>query len=540
MSRKLTTAVRLSLGFGVLLGLLVISVVMGLNRLASIETMVERIVDVDWKKSVLANNAIDLMNSNTRETFLLFHIADPARVKQRIASNVQAINTTLEELDRLIYRPEGKAMLEDVRAQRKIYVDSFQRVSRLLDSDQRDQASNLMTSETAPALDLLLGSIGRLIEFQGKILEQSGADAAATYIDARNQLIVFLGLAIVLAVALSSWIIRAVTRPLGGEPDDAKAAVEKFALGDLTADIHLKAGDTHSLLAALQGMQRNQRAMIEKLTSNANSVASAADQLAVASKQIATSSAHQSDAAAGMASAVEQMTVSINQVTESAGEARRVTSAAGDLSHGGSSVIVRTVAEMQVIADTVAEAAKTIQVAGDSSQKISSIVQVIKDVADQTNLLALNAAIEAARAGEQGRGFAVVADEVRKLAERTAQATTDISNMITSIQLSSTTAVQTMEQAVIRVEDGVRFANEAGESMRAISDGTQRAVSAVNEISSALREQSTASNDIAANIEKIAQMSEENSAATQQASATAEHLQALAASTLSAVRVFRI
>ncbi|MDP3872025.1 MAG: methyl-accepting chemotaxis protein [Methyloversatilis sp.] len=540
MSRKLTTAVRLSLGFGALLGLLVISVGMGLNRLASIENMVERIVEVDWKKSVLANNAIDLMNSNTRESFLLFHIADPAPVKQRIASNVQAITTTLEKLDQLIYRPEGKAMLEDIRALRKRYVDSFQRVSRLLDSDQRDQASHLMTSETVPALDLLLASISRLVELQGKILEQSGATAAASYIDARNQLFAFLGLAIVLAGALSWWIIRAVTRPLGGEPDDAKAAVEKFALGDLTADIQLKAGDTHSLLAALQQMQRSQRVMIEKLTSNANSVANAAEQLAVASKQIATSSAHQSDAASGMASAVEEMTVSINQVTESAGEARRVTSEAGDLSHSGSGIIVKTVAEMQVIANTVTEAAKTIQAAGDSSQKISSIVQVIKDVADQTNLLALNAAIEAARAGEQGRGFAVVADEVRKLAERTAQATTDISNMITSIQQSSSSAVQTMEQAVIRVEDGVRFANEAGESMRAISGGTQRAVSAVSEISSALREQSTASNDIAANIEKIAQMSEENSAATQQASATAEHLKELAANTLAAVHVFRI
>ena len=540
MSRKLTTAVRLSLGFGVLLGLLVISVVMGLNRLASIETMVERIVEVDWKKSVLANNAIDLMNSNTRETFLLFHIADPAPVKQRIASNVQAINTTLERLEKLIYRPEGKAMLEDIRTQRKLYVDSFQRVSQLLDSNQRDQASRLIASETVPSLDRLLASISRLIEFQGKILEQSGAAAEADYIDARNQLIVFLGLAIVLAGALSSWIIRAVTRPLGGEPDDAKAAVEKFASGDLTADIHLKEGDTHSLLAALHTMQRNQRVMIEKLTRNANSVSSAAEQLAVASKQIATSSAQQSDAASGMASAVEEMTISINQVTESAGEARRVTSEAGDLSHSGSGVIVRTVEEMQAIANTVAEAAKTIQTAGDSSQKISSIVQVIKDVADQTNLLALNAAIEAARAGEQGRGFAVVADEVRKLAERTAQATTDISNMITSIQLSSNAAVETMEQAVIRVGDGVRFANEAGESMQTISDGTQRAVSAVNEISSALREQSTASNDIAANIEKIAQMSEENSAATQQASSTAEHLRELAASTLAAVRVFRI
>ncbi|HRQ46195.1 MAG TPA: methyl-accepting chemotaxis protein [Rhodocyclaceae bacterium] len=540
MSGKLTIATRLALGFGSMLILLVLAVVLGLSRLASVESMVERIVNVDWQKTVVANDTIDMMNANTRETFLLFHVSDTAPVRKRIASNVQAISALIERLDGLLYLPEGKAMLDEIRTKRKIYVDSFQNVSRLLDSGQRDQASRLMAAETVPALDELLAAMDRLIRLQGRILEDTGAEAERDYVNARNQLIAFLGLAIVLAGILSVWIIRAVTRPLGGEPDDAKSAVEQIAQGDLTADIRVRSGDSQSLLAALQGMQRNLRKMIAELTNNANGVAGAAEQLAVASKQIATSSAHQSDAASSMASAVEEMTVSINQVTDSAGEARQVTSDAGELSESGSDVIVRTVSEMQAIADTVAEAASTIQAVGDSSQKISTIVQVIKEVADQTNLLALNAAIEAARAGEQGRGFAVVADEVRKLAERTAQATTDISDMIEAMQSSAGAAVHTMEQAVTRVEGGVKLASQAGDSMRAISSGTQRAVSAVNEISSALKEQSTASNEIAANVEKIAQMSEENSAATQQAHATAQQLQELAASTLGAVRVFRI
>ncbi|TVO53176.1 methyl-accepting chemotaxis protein [Denitromonas halophila] len=540
MFGRLTIGLRLTLGFGALLGLLVLAIVLGLNRLASVEAMVERIVEVDWQKTELANDTIDLMNANTRETFLLFHTTDPAPVRQRIAANVKAITQLIEQLDQLLYLPAGKAMLGEIRSKRKIYVDSFVEVSKQLEAGARDAASRRMAAETVPALDALLASVARLIDLQGEILVQSGETAKASYASARTQLLMFLGLAVLVALGLTRWIVLSVTRPLGGEPDEARVAVETIARGDLSAAIAVRAGDSRSLLAALHGMQGNLRHMIGELTENANGVASAAEQLAAASAQIASSSANQSDAASSMASAVEQMTVSINQVTDSAGDARQVTRDAGTLSHAGGDVIARTVAEMQGIADTVADAARTIEAVGDSSQRISHVVQVIREVAEQTNLLALNAAIEAARAGEQGRGFAVVADEVRKLAERTAKATTEISDMITTMQSSSGAAVNTMERAVTRVGEGVALASRAGESMQAISGGTQRAVAAVNEISSALREQSVASNEIAANVERIAQMSEENSASTQQAHATAAQLQVLAEGTLSAVRVFRL
>lgn len=542
MLARMTIAKRLALGFGILLVLLVVAVALGLSRLATVDKMIDRIIALEWQKTVLANDTIDLMNAQTRDTYLLFHVPDqdhPA-IRTRITERVQAITRLLERLDVLVYVPEGKALLAEIREKRKIYVDSFSNVSRLMEAGRRDEASRLIATETVPALDVLLGTIDRLIRLQGSILEQTGEESHAAYLSARNQLVAFLVLAVLLSGVLSIWIIRAVTRPLGGEPDDARAAVERIAKGDLAVEIPTRKGDTESLLAALQAMRLNLRQMIGELTSNATSVSSAAEQLAVVSEQIATSSAHQSDSASKMACAVEQMTVSISQVADGASETRKITGDAGNLAAAGCEVIDRTVAEMHGIADAVSSAAQTIRAVGDDSRKISMVVQVIKEVADQTNLLALNAAIEAARAGEQGRGFSVVADEVRKLAERTAQATSDIATMIHGMQSTAETAVQTMEQAVSRVEHGVRLAGEAGGSMREITDGTQHAVASVVDISHALKEQSTASDEIAANVESIARKSEENSAATAQAHATVLQLQALAASTLGAVRVFRI
>ena len=340
-------------------------------------------------------------------------------------------------------------------------------------------------------------------------------------------------------VGLSHLVVRAVWAKLGGEPEHLQAIANAVAAGDLSMEIEVTRADEKSLLVAIHRMQQSLRKTIRELTGNAQGVASAAEQLASASQQVASSSARQSDAASSMASAVQQMTVSINQVSDSAGEAREVTMETGRLSDTGGHVIVKTVTEIQTIATAMAEAARTINAVGDSSNSISTIVQVIKEVADQTNLLALNAAIEAARAGEQGRGFAVVADEVRKLAERSARATTDIGDMIRSMQSSAGAAVRTMEDAVKRVDGGVSLASQAGVSMGEISGGTGRVVAAVNDISNALKEQSSVSNEISANVERIAQMSEENSAATQQAHATACMLQGLAASTLAAVQVFR-
>ena len=234
------------------------------------------------------------------------------------------------------------------------------------------------------------------------------------------------------------------------------------------------------------------------------------------------------------------MTVSIGHVSDSAREAVEISRKSGKLSTEGGEIISKATSEMSKIEETVRHTAQAIEELGQQSNQISSIVQVIKDVADQTNLLALNAAIEAARAGEQGRGFAVVADEVRKLAERTTKATEEITQMIAAMQHSAHAAVSTMETAVDQVSGGVALANQAGSAIVQIKDGAEQVVGVVNDISSALAEQSSASNDIAAQVEKVAQMTEENSAAAAETSSAANNLQELASDMRATVSRFKI
>jgi methyl-accepting chemotaxis protein len=357
---------------------------------------------------------------------------------------------------------------------------------------------------------------------------------------AEGQLYLTIAITVAVTLAFAYFAIGAYLSMIAGVRALGDGA-EKLAGGDLTGRVHCIAEDELEDVAKhFNHMAQSMQSLLGVVLETARQLGDAATQVSSSASQVSNSSVTQSEAASGMAAAIEEMTVGIDQIAEHARTAHDVSSESGKLSQDGGQIVQSTVAEMQKIADTVNESARIIEELGRHSEAISAIVNVIKEIADQTNLLALNAAIEAARAGEQGRGFAVVADEVRKLAERTTSSTQEISGMIGAIQNGTAGAVTSMQAGVARVAEGVTLSRRAGESIGRIKEGANRVQADVSDISNALREQSSASNDIARNVERIAQMSEENSAAVRGTAETARELERLASELQNEVRRFRV
>jgi methyl-accepting chemotaxis protein len=377
------------------------------------------------------------------------------------------------------------------------------------------------------------------------IIDRNITESAASYTAAKNaadralmaQLIAFLiGIAATVAVGYS--VMRSVMRPINIAK---QTVIDIAASNDLTKRIDYQATDeVGEMVKALNAMLEVVRQSMSRIQDHMASVQSAVNSMSTAAGEVAVSSGHQSSAAASMAASVEEMTVSIATINDSAAEARRLAASSAEISTSGGGIIARTVSEMGVIGNMITQASHVIASLGDDSQKISAVVNVIKEVADQTNLLALNAAIEAARAGEAGRGFAVVADEVRKLAERTTHSTADISGMVEKIQQSAVKAVAEMETMVRQVATGQELAVSAGENVREIQAAVGKVADAIVDISGALKEQNSASQDIAKHVERIAQMTDENHAAADSTSTSARNVDQLAEDVVKTIRVFRV
>ncbi|WP_370694914.1 MULTISPECIES: methyl-accepting chemotaxis protein [unclassified Pseudomonas] len=287
-------------------------------------------------------------------------------------------------------------------------------------------------------------------------------------------------------------------------------------------------------------MQRDLRGMIEVVRSNAHGVNGMSEKLSHGCHEVAGSSQQQSAAASTMAAAASEMTASIEEITRHAGRALNMAHQAESLAKDGGRVIHQVVSDMDGIARSAQQSAQVIRTLDKESEAIFSIIQVIKGIADQTNLLALNAAIEAARAGEQGRGFAVVADEVRSLAGRTSTSTQEIASMVARIQQNTREAVTSMEEGVAQVDKGMAVTAEVERAIREILQATLSTTELVNDISRTIGEQSLASNEIAHQVEMIAGMSESNSRVIATTASTTDELSSLAGELSQSVDRFRL
>lgn len=354
----------------------------------------------------------------------------------------------------------------------------------------------------------------------------------------RNMLLTSTLLVLVLSGCVLVYLVRhQVSKPLAL----VVGLLNNIGSGNLNNRIDVKGNDEiGQLLSSMQLMQNKLAEMIGKVRNGADQLSLASSHVANASQRVAAGSQLQLEAASGMAASVEELTISIGQVSENAKAARDLSTNSEHLSQEGNKVVHQAANGIAQIADTVQKSSTIVQLLGEQSGEISIIVNVIKEIADQTNLLALNAAIEAARAGEQGRGFAVVADEVRKLAERTAQSTAKITDTISRIQSGTRDAVQSMEAGVSQVNQGIVLAGQAGEAIVAINETSVSVMQAIADISSAIDEQSQASKEIARGVENIAQTTERNTELLQESVGVAQELQTLASSLQSSVSLFRI
>jgi methyl-accepting chemotaxis protein len=299
--------------------------------------------------------------------------------------------------------------------------------------------------------------------------------------------------------------------------------------GDLSRRLPVEGdADSARVAAAFNALMDGLQTAFGSIRESIEQLAGSAGKVAAASTQVAEASVSQCDAATSTAAVVEQSSASIHQVADRTRETAEISRHASGLSARGEQVARETALEMTRIADSMRDSARLIASLSQRSHEISGIVKVIKDIAEQTNLLALNAAIEAARAGEQGRGFAVVADEVRKLAERTATATTEISSMIEAIQGEVTSAVGNLGARNDQIDQAVKLAGDVAGALAEINEGARKTEARIQEITDAASEQGAAGSLIAGNIGRIAQMARQNNTAVMDAANSARYVDELA------------
>ena len=511
----------------------------------------ENAVDYSYKTAIPSIEAIALM----RLTFLELREAtqshatswigeEKQKIDKRVVDLKERFSTAASDYEKLVgHDTEALKLLDADRKAYDAYVVITDKVREISSGNRNEEALKLFAT-SKDAFAALNDSLTVHTAFTKKSATQAREAASAsvardkalaaearetaTRSAARNN--VFSVVSILLGVLVVGGFSFAINRSINKGLSLMEQTVSHVETElDLTARVPARRDDEIGKM----GVVLNR--LLERLQANLQSVAKAAGEvsrssgaMAQASREVAEASESQSSAASSMAASMEELTVSINHVGDRASETKTRAARAGALATEGETVVASTINDINVIAQSITASAELINQLETQSVQIASVVQVIKDVADQTNLLALNAAIEAARAGEQGRGFAVVADEVRKLAERTGKSTQEITDTVGAMRQRAQAASESMRHAVEQVSASVSRASGTGTTIRNIGEGSRAAESMVGEITDAIHEQSAASTSVAQTVEQIAQMAERSTSAANESAEAAQRLDLLA------------
>jgi methyl-accepting chemotaxis protein len=520
--------IRAGLGFG-LVGLLLAAVgVFCLTKMSSLRASAE-VLEQNWMPKIEAiHDAADNVMTIRMEGLRLIANNDPASHRKSqsvITEERSAWNGYLSAYKALTREPQDLAQLAEVQ---NLFTD-YQRVLDAaivsIDAGQADQAGARINGE--------LAAIGRKLDaaLEGLIkLNQQGADTAAgdaTELYEQSWTIVasIIVLSLILTLILAWWLTRSIVQPIRQALDVAQT----IAGGNLTARITQEGQDEPAqLLAALAAMQQNLRSTIQGISESSQQLASAAEEMSAVMEQSTRSLQAQNDEIELAATAVTQMSAAVDEVASNAVSTSEASRASDADSQHGHRQVAQTIESIQGLVGEVMNASAQAQGLATQAQDISKVLEVIRGIAGQTNLLALNAAIEAARAGEAGRGFAVVADEVRSLAQRTQDSTQEIEQMISSIQTGTQDTVGAMQNSANQAEQTLQRASGAGQALEKIT----AAISQINQrnlvIASAAEQQSLVAREVDRSLVSIRDLSTQTAAGATQTSAASQELSRLA------------
>ncbi|MEW9903022.1 methyl-accepting chemotaxis protein [Pseudomonas putida] len=526
--RRLNIAPRAGLGFGLMALLVALLGGFSLQQMTQMRHQAEQ-VDDNWLPSVISVGRMtqDMLRIRALTLRLLIDPAPAAQQQNR--ARIEELKAGLNEIQQrykaLIVLPEEHTLLTRYQGLERQYLDLQGQVMQLAGEGRTDAAATLVNGEMNQFADQMTATLNELIELNIHHADRATDLAEAVYAGAKVWVWGLLLVAVTMTVVLALALTRSIVRPLG----QSLQVAETVAKGDLTPQITVQGEDEPARLqAALKVMQQSLRDTIGRISDSAGQLASASEQLSAVTEDATRGLQQQSQEIEQAATAVNQMTSAVEDVASNAVATSEASRESDRIARQGREQVQATVHAIESLAAGVADNADEVGQLAQQVQDISKVLDVIGAIAEQTNLLALNAAIEAARAGEAGRGFAVVADEVRALAHRTQTSTREIEQMIVAIQAGTERAVHGMQQSNERARSTLEGAHAAGEALEAIT----AAIARINErnlvIASASEEQAQVAREVDRNLTTIRDLAHQSSAGAEQTSAASQALSQLA------------